>query len=147
MMFAAGLLVLALLYFRPDLPLSRMVRRALVEAPAELLQRRPLLLAARILAVLAITAMAIGAPELLLVFGLADVAMLMELAMIVMLLSSVARLKLVGSAIRSAAASARAVLTAPLSRMGRPRARRIRVIRFKPPRRVDDEDRTAWAFA
>ena len=85
--------ILGLIWTGPDSDLRRDLRRLLVERPAEMLQTHPLQALARLLALLAIVGFALGAPELLLAFGLVDLGLIMEVAATAILLAGVVRLR------------------------------------------------------
>jgi hypothetical protein len=134
--------------FAPATWLGTVLHEALVEEPARLLNGSALSTLARIVALLFALAFAVGTPELVLLMGFADLALVMEVAAFVILTTSVVGLKAAGVAIRKAVASlVRRVGSVPrASPRARTHGRRAR--RPRPPMSGEDADGPAgWGHA
>jgi hypothetical protein len=90
---ATCLFILGLVWVGPETALRRTLHRWLVERPAERLAADPLWAAARLLAILAVVGIAMGAPELLVVFGMVDVTVMMEFALFATLVIGLVQLR------------------------------------------------------
>ena len=158
--------VLAIIGFCPETEIAKVLRRALVEAPARMLAQMTRRRTVVLLATLALLLVAIVLARLLedgvvsfwfLPEGVAwmaafDVASYLEIMAAVWLVAGALSLRAVDRAIRSAAARARQwalnrlrVMMIAAQSLGR-RALRIRT-RVAPPKKGDDSDRPAPGFA
>jgi hypothetical protein len=134
--------------FAPATRIGSVLHEALVVKPARLLNGSALNALVRIVALLIVLGFVLGAPELVVLIGFADMALMMEVAALVMLTTSVVGLKATGFAARKTVASlVRHLGPVPRASMrGGPHARRAR----RPRPRVsakDADDPAGWSRA
>lgn len=147
MILIFGMLCLGLLAATcwPATSLGKLMRRLLIDAPAEGVSRKGLSKlgsAAIFLLVLLIVA---SAPELLAIAAIADLSLFAEMMGLVVMLSAAGYLKDAASAVRRVVKAA----TRPLAALRHRRAARTRSPASRPakPRKPPAEPDPGWAFA
>lgn len=141
----AALCAFLMASLRPDTPGRRLLHEWLVEAPARVLNRGWLVALASIIATGMMAGLAVAAPEMIAIFGAVDLALMVEVSVLVMLTSGVSRIRhvlsVLASAPRRAARGLRRVVATAHGRARRP---------VRPPRSPAndaDADPEAWRLA
>jgi hypothetical protein len=89
-------MALGVIAWAPDTPLGKTLRNWLVEAPARVLNRlTPFKITVGLIVFVWLIGMVLAAPELIPIIGIGDLALYLDATVIVMLLGTAARLKLV----------------------------------------------------
>jgi hypothetical protein len=142
------LLAFAVAVYAPNTPLGKIVRAALIEAPAKVLERAtPLKVIAGMIVFLLFVAFIAGAPEWIAIMGAADLWTYLDITVVTILVGSGTRLKYV--AIRAIQVS-RAIAAGAVTRFNRIKAhgRRLRSRRPKlPPSSDEAGPQWDWAIA
>jgi hypothetical protein len=136
MLLALGFLFVA---FAPDTDAGRTLRRALVDAPARMLNGGPLRVISSLVVVVALIAILTAAPEMVVLTGMADVALYLDVVALALLVGALDRIKATAAAV---IAVTRRVLDRVTGRVG-PARSRSRGRKARKPRRPSNGD-DAW---
>ena len=139
------LLALCFLFvaFAPDTDAGRTLRRALVDAPARMLNGGPIKVISSLIVVAALIAIMTAAPEMVVLTGMADMALYLDLVALALVVGAFDRLKATAAA---AITVTNRVLARATGRVGQPRSRSRGRKARKPSRPSNSDD--AWpAFA
>lgn len=138
------LFAFAMVALAPETHLGKMLRQALVAAPAQMLNGGPIKLLAAAFVLVGVLGFAFAAPELIALVGVADLALYLDVMAVALIVGAIAQFRGFGS---TALRWARRYLLGPAIRLRPGRGRRPRSPVRKPRSDDDDGPFGAWTLA